>query len=134
MLRGPQTEVDRAAGADAVMSDARRLVMEDIRALLWSGKVLHDAIRSDRDVLLTGLDLLATDLPMVEVLRITEAGARRQHLSARLQEFEACRHRLRLSIAAAGTEEDMTVAEIGRALEVSRQLAGRYLKEANQRP
>lgn len=115
------------------VSAARRQVMADVRTLLRSGEVLQEAIRSDRDVLLAGLDLLASDLPIAEVLRVTDAGARRQQLSARLQEFEACRHQLRLSIAAAATEEDMSVTDIGRALEVSRQLAGRYLKEAGER-
>jgi transposase-like protein len=46
-----------------------------------------------------------------------------------LAEFDECRHRLRISITAAGLEEGMSIGDIGRAFGVSRQLAARFAKE-----
>ena len=55
---------------------------------------------------------------------------RRRELTSLLDEFEAARHQFRLALFAQCLEEGASVAEVGRALGISRQLASRLVSEA----
>jgi hypothetical protein len=129
--------VDRADVATSqdlkAVAAARKRVSEDVHALLKAGDVLQEALRIDQATLRAGLDHLDSGMTIASVLKATDAGVRRQYLTLQLQAFEACRHRLRLSLSAAGIEEQMSIGELGRAFDVSRQLASRLVKEAQGR-
>ena len=61
------------------------------------------------------------------------AGAARLQLSECLEEFERCRHEVRLSLIVAGLDEGMSLGELGKAWGFSRQMASRYAEEARNR-
>ena len=77
-----------------------------------------------------GLKLLESDTPLGRALVELNSAERRVRMTELLSEFDECRHRLRISITAAGIEEGMSIGDIGRAFGVSRQLAARFAKEA----
>jgi hypothetical protein len=59
--------------------------------------------------------------------------ARRQ-MTAALEQFEAARHRVRLSMFALAEEQGMSISDVARALGISRQLASRLAAEADDKP
>ena len=86
-------------------------------------------IGESRTGLTRGLDLLDHGVPLGEALAELRTAERRLRMTDMLNAFDECRHRLRISITAAGLEEGMTIGAIGRAFGVSRQLAARFAKE-----
>jgi hypothetical protein len=111
------------------VTEERDAVAADIRRLMESGQRLRALILESRTGFTKGLDLLDSGVPVVEALTALNTAERRKTMTDLLDEFEADRHRLRLSITAAGLGEGMTIGEIGRAFGVSRQLAARFAKE-----
>ena len=108
----------------------RQRIIDDVERLLTAGETLRDAIQSHAAGLRHVLARLDSAMTIGALLESTDTPANRQLLTASLREFEGCRHQLRLSLATAGMGENMTITEIGRAFGVSRQLASRYVKEA----
>jgi DNA-directed RNA polymerase sigma subunit (sigma70/sigma32) len=115
------------------MSSARDQVIADIQRLVDSGQALREQLSTSRKGFARGLKLLEDDMPLIEAMAELNSAERRVRMTDLLTEFDECRHRLRLSITAAGLEEGMTVTEIGRAFGVSRQLAARFAKEVRAR-
>jgi hypothetical protein len=111
------------------MSAARDAVIADIHRLMASGQELRDQLLESWSGFAVGLDLLEQGTPLSEALTDLHTAERRVHMTERLAEFDECRHRLRISITAAGLEEGMSIGDIGRAFGVSRQLAARFAKE-----
>lgn len=60
----------------------------------------------------------------------TSIPTQRRQVTEAIEEFEASRHQLRLSLFALGQEEGASISEIGRVLGISRQLASRLAAEA----
>jgi hypothetical protein len=108
----------------------RELVGRDIQRLIDVGQELRDQLLESRRGFEKGLRMLDRGVEINEALRVLNAAERRQRMTDRLSELEACRHQLRLSITVAGLEEGMSIGDIGRAFGVSRQLASRMAKEA----
>ena len=114
------------------MTEARDAVMSDVRLLMDSGQELRSAILDSRKGFAKGLKMLEVGAPLRQTLAELNTAERRQRMTELLSEFDECRHRLRISITAAGLEEGMTIGEIGRAFGVSRQLAARFAKEVRE--
>jgi hypothetical protein len=112
------------------MSAARDAVAADIHRLMATGQELQDQLLESRKGFEVGLKLLDGDTPLGEALVALNSAERRVRMTELLSEFDECRHRLRISITAAGIEEGMSIGDIGRAFGVSRQLAARFAKEA----
>jgi len=68
-----------------------------------------------------------------EILVPSVGGSFRQCVSDAMAELEVARHRFRLALVAVALDNGMTAGQIGEAFAFSRQLAGRYLKEARTR-
>ena len=111
------------------MSEARDAVISDIHRLMASGLLLRDQLLESRKGFEKGLDLLDHDVPLSQALAELNTADRRERMTDLLAEFDECRHRLRISITAAGLEEGMSIGDIGRAFGISRQLAARFAKE-----
>lgn len=111
------------------MSDARRAVVADIHRLMASGEVLCEQLLESRKGFAQGLTLLEGGAALDQILDTVQSAERRVRMTEILAEFDACRHRLRISITAAGLEEGMSIGDVGRAFGVSRQLAARFAKE-----
>ncbi len=112
------------------MPAARDAVITDIHRLMASGQELRDQLLESRKGFAHGLTLLEQGTSLSEALADLNSAERRVRMTDLLSEFDECRHRLRISITAAGLEEGMTIGDIGRAFGVSRQLAARFAKEA----
>ena len=101
---------------------ARRDAALLLRDILDADVALYDAGRAAVD-----------DGRAMEILIPPAAGKVRQAVSDAISEFEAARHRFRLALVALAVDNGMTARQIGEAFAFSRQLAGRYLKEARAR-
>jgi chromosome segregation ATPase len=55
----------------------------------------------------------------------------RRRVTEAIEEFESARHQLRLALMVAGKAEGASIAEVGRVLGISRQLAARLAAEAD---
>jgi len=62
----------------------------------------------------------------------TSIPSERRHVTESIEEFEAARHQLRLALIVAGKAEGASIAEVGRVLGISRQLAARLAAEAEE--
>ena len=118
---------------EAPLSSHRQMVERDTNALIREAGVLQEVIEQGTAALRYCLGLLASGTSIADILERTDAGTRREALTAQLHVFEAKRHELRLSLSAAGRQEEMTIGQLGRALKMSRQLASRYAREAEDR-
>ncbi|HUO49676.1 MAG TPA: helix-turn-helix domain-containing protein [Acidimicrobiales bacterium] len=65
-----------------------------------------------------------------EVLLGTDASSSRKEFARAMADFESARHRLRVAVLQLGQEQGESIAELARALGISRQLAYRLLAEA----
>jgi len=116
------------------MSRARDAVISDVRRLMDSGQELRALILESRKGFTKGIKLLESGVPLSQALTELNTAERRTRMTDMLSEFDESRHRLRLSITAAGLEEGMSIGDIGRAFGVSRQLAARFAKEVRAKP
>jgi len=106
--------------------------MRDVRRLMDCGQELRALILESRKGFTKGLKLLETGIPLDQALTELNTAQRRLKMTDMLSEFDECRHRVRVSITAAGLEEGMSIGDIGRAFGVSRQLAARFAKEVRE--
>jgi hypothetical protein len=89
-----------------------------------------------------GLDSFAEligsgEMTVAELLLLSEASGRRGDYARAMEQFEESRRRLRVAVLRYGIEQGDSVADLARALGISRQLAYRHLDSANadeQRP
>jgi len=114
------------------VSEARDEVISDIQRLMDSGQELRALVQESRKGFIKGLKLLDSGMPLEQALAELNTAERRLKMTDMLSEFDECRHRLRVSITAAGLEEGMSIGDIGRAFGVSRQLAARFAKEVRE--
>lgn len=71
------------------------------------------------------------DIRVVDVLTEAHVPTIRQEITEAIGRFQSARHRFRLAVLALGIEQGATIAEVGRALGVSRQFASRLAAELN---
>jgi vacuolar-type H+-ATPase catalytic subunit A/Vma1 len=67
-----------------------------------------------------------------EIFPAIEGPARPREVTEVLAEFEAARHQVRLAMLELGGEQGITIAEMGRQLGLSRQLASRLAAESRE--
>ncbi len=90
-------------------------------------------------------ELLGYEKAMIKIAKRLERGdpastagrgtgvpAQRRQVTEAIEQFEAARHQLRIALFALGMEEGASIAEIGRVLGISRQLASRIASEAER--
>ncbi len=74
--------------------------------------------------------LVETGRPVREVLAAIPTSAIRKTMTQQIEELEAARHNVRLAVFILGLNEGLSIAELGRTMGFSRQLASTYAKEA----
>ncbi len=114
------------------MSEAREAVTSDVRRLMDCGQELRALILESKKGFTKGMKLLDSGVSLSQALADLNAAERRLRMTDMLNEFDECRHQLRISITAAALEEGMSIGDIGRAFGVSRQLAARFAKEVRE--
>jgi hypothetical protein len=103
--------------------DAHRNLAASIRTLM---SVMERALDSVDDV----LDLLHRGEPVAAILAKVQVHQVRRDVNAVLGNLERDRHQARLALIRAGLGQGLTITELGRLWGFSRQLAGRFAREA----
>jgi dihydroxyacetone kinase DhaKLM complex PTS-EIIA-like component DhaM len=111
------------------MSAKRDAVIAAIQELERAGRRLATTIQESHAALHESLALLDRGTSLADTLEFMGTAERRLRMTVEMSEFEEARHRLRLAVTDAGLEEGMTIAAVGRAFGVSRQLAAKFAKE-----
>ena len=111
------------------MSAKRDAVATAIHDLEEAGARLATTIQESHAGLHESLALLDAGTSLAEILEVMGTAERRLQMTVEMGTFEEARHRLRLAVTDAGLEEGMTIAAVGRAFGVSRQLAAKFAKE-----
>jgi hypothetical protein len=133
MMAESNTAPVGAKGAPTDATSSRQNAIRATERLLEAAKELHSSLRVGEAVYQKGLDGLRGDLSIAMTMDAVQAGVARVQLSECLEEFERCRHEVRLSLIAAGRDEGMSLGELGKAWGFSRQMASRYAEEARNR-
>jgi hypothetical protein len=119
-------------GRGGQMSAKRDAVVRAITDLVASGSQLIATIQDSHVGFEEALGLLDRGTGTAETLEVMGTADRRLRMTVQLSEFEEARHRLRLAVTDAGLEEGMSIAAVGRAFGVSRQLAAKFAKELRE--
>jgi len=77
------------------------------------------------------VDLIRTDEPVAALLLGTGASSNRQQFAEAMNDFEETRRQLRTALLRLGAEREESIADMARALGISRQLAYRHLAISN---
>lgn len=112
------------------MTPARAAAVEELTLLLEAAKQARASIRSCEAVYWKTLKGLNVDTEIAAILQTVDASDARRELNKAMHELEQARHRSRIALIAAGLEEGMTIAAVGRVWDFSRQMAARCAKEA----
>ena len=76
------------------------------------------------------ITMLRSGITMADKMRRSNSSELSRGLTARLEEFEAVRRDVRVSITAALVDEGVSTSDIGELFGVTRQLANRFVQEA----
>ena len=133
MMAESNTAPVGAKGAPTDATSSRQNAIRATERLLEAAKDLHSSLRTGEAVYRKGLDSLREGVGVALAMDAVRAGAARTQLSECLEEFERCRHEVRLSLIVAGLDEGMSLGELGKAWGFSRQMASRYAEEARNR-
>jgi hypothetical protein len=101
-------------------------VDEFVEACARFRKTLSSVAASNRRVRV----LVEEGKPVREVLSAIPTSAIRKTMTQQIEELEAARHDVRLTVFALGLNEGLSIGELGRLMGFSRQLASTYAKEA----
>jgi hypothetical protein len=115
------------------MQSKKRLVLR-IHELLDSSAQLRDSLQQYERTMKRIADRLEEGEEAIAAARGTSIPAQRRRVTEAIEEFEAARHQLRLALMVAGRAEGASMAEVGRVLGISRQLAARLAAEAATDP
>jgi hypothetical protein len=112
------------------MSDERRqrLIRAQYRVVESSAR-LRTELEGYEKAMLKIAERLEHGDPAVSAGRGTGVPGHRRQVTESIDQFEASRHQLRLALFALGMAEGASIAEIGRVLGISRQLASRIAGE-----
>lgn len=112
------------------MTESREAAIQRIQVLVDAAKDLQVAIRANEEVYRNTLRLLRSGTEMSKALTAVDVAQARTELADALRTFEADRHRTRSLVIAAQVDEGMNIKQVAQVWGISRQLAGRFLKEA----
>jgi len=88
-------------------------------------------LRASKQILEGASEALSMGATVESTMEATRAAETRAGANSVLDDLESARHQARVSMFAAALNEGMTIAELGRAWGISRQLSARYAKEAS---
>ncbi len=111
------------------MTESREAAIRRIEVLIDAVNDLHAALHANEEVYRKTLRLLKSGTEMGKALTEADIAQARSKLADALSAFEADRHRTRSLIIAAQVEEGMNIKQVAQVWGISRQLAGRFLKE-----
>lgn len=78
------------------------------------------------------VSLLRTGMSMADKMRRSQSSELSRDLTRQLEAFEAVRREMRVSVTAALLDEGLSTEAIGELFGVTRQLAGRFVREARR--
>ena len=111
------------------MTESREAAIRRIEVLIDAVSGLRAALHANEEVYRKTLRLLKSGADMGKALTEADVAQARSTLADALSTFEADRHRTRSLIIAVQVEEGMNIKQIAQVWGISRQLAGRFLKE-----
>ena len=116
------------------MDDSIERVIEDLEEYSRASQRLIDRLEVQNQWHLADIEALRQGIPLSESSDATRSAERSRDLTRILDEFEQSRRRIRASVTAAALAEGMSAVRIGEMFGVSRQLAGRLVREARDLP
>ena len=112
------------------MATERESLLADIRELDKAIGTLQEALEAAKQTH-RRFGRVVAHLGSIEQAFLDVRGHQtRVQLNESLDALEAARHRVRTGIVALGLSEGLSIGQLGRKFEFSRQLASRYAKEA----
>lgn len=118
---------------DPVVAGAIEDFIEDVKRYIAAGDRLAAGIASYNLLNAQGIEDLTHGLSMRELFRKGDSAAWSRAVTRLLDDFEECRRAVRRSATIALIDEGLTVAQVGAAFGVSRQLADRFARETGHR-
>jgi len=105
-------------------------VIVDVQRYTEAGQALIDRVEMQNAWNTEDIASLRGGVTMTESMEAAASAERSREMTRVLGEFEAARRAVRKSVAAAMLEEGTTLTQLGDAFGVTRQLAGRFAKDA----
>ncbi|MGA2835266.1 MAG: hypothetical protein ABSF84_01585 [Acidimicrobiales bacterium] len=115
------------------MADHIERVIADVRRYRVATNRLIAGLQNQIASSDTDIATLQSGITMADKMRRSGSAELSRDLTQRLDEFEAVRREIRISITAALLAEGLSTAEIGETFGVTRQLANRFVKDARAR-
>jgi len=107
----------------------------EVANLVECGEVMRSSVRNfEAAMMKIARRIEAGEMALDAVLESTKPTLRQQMTGA-IAAFEEARHQMRVALFDLALEQGSSISEVGRALDISRQLASRLAQEArDQRP
>ncbi len=114
------------------MRTLTREVVDAIQDLIDADRALRDALRRNERILGRAQDSLRAGMSIEEAFGANPSVEARATANEALNAVIRARHEVRVRVVRAGLEEGMTIGELARQFNFSRQLGSRYAKEAER--
>jgi chromosome segregation ATPase len=112
------------------MPPKKKKLVHTIHELNESAAHLRHTLERYEKTMATIADRLEAGERAIAAAQGTSIPAERRHVTEAIEEFESARHQLRLALMIVGRAEGASIAEVGRVLGISRQLAAKLAAEA----
>jgi len=112
------------------MSRRTNRLIRDVEVLVDATEHLRTVMRGFARLNASLAKRVGNGEDLVSTLEDLNGPLRRREVTDALEEFEAARHRVRLSMFGVAEEQDASISEVARSLGISRQLASRLAAEA----
>ena len=110
----------------------QQLMAQDEARLAEATRTLREVLQRAGEATTALVKSIETGTPVVKALGTSDGLVVRDEVNKAFDAFQAARHQLRLTLASLSLEQGASVAQIGRALGISRQLAARLAAEARR--
>ncbi len=114
------------------MGNLNQDVDHAIQDLIDVHRALRDALRSNERILARAQKSLRSGMGIEEAFAANPSEEARSTSAEALQALVRARHELRVKVMRAGLDEGMSIGELARQFNFSRQLGSRYAKEAQR--
>ena len=115
------------------MADPIEQVIADVMRYRVATNRLIEGLQNQVESSDLDIATLRSGITMADKMRRSGSAELSRDLTQRLEEFEAVRREIRVSITAALLAEGLSAAEIGETFGVTRQLANRFARDARGR-
>jgi len=109
-------------------------VIDAIQDLIDADRALREALRRNERILERAQGSLRSGMSIAEAFAANPSAEARATANEALDAVVRARHHVRVKVVKAGRSEGMTLGELARQLNFSRQLCSRYGKEAELEP